>query len=249
MSQASGTALTRFNAVRHGILSKHTVLPWEDADDYAALLAALSEEYAPTGPTEEHLVEELAGVIWRKRRLRMAEASAARRGLDHVRQFGESAARAALAHLGTTGKADWIADAIASTPESRAADLADLDADEAMTRDAIAILAADQGGAYEAALNAIRDDTREWWLDSVQGEPDAAGLLRFLEGPVAKLFKTHRRALETQPYLQEQAIGDAFDGVMVNRMTRYETHLDRKLERTLTMLIKLRDLRPDVIEA
>jgi hypothetical protein len=29
---------TRFNALRHGILSRYTVLPWEDEADYQALL-------------------------------------------------------------------------------------------------------------------------------------------------------------------------------------------------------------------
>ena len=27
-------ALVRFNATRHGVLSRYTVLPWEDADEY-----------------------------------------------------------------------------------------------------------------------------------------------------------------------------------------------------------------------
>src|SRR4030095_8876633 len=81
-SEASSTELTRFNALRHGVLSRHTVLPWEDADEYQALVAALVAEHAPQGPTEEHLVEEGAGILWRKRRLRLAEAAAHRRGLD-----------------------------------------------------------------------------------------------------------------------------------------------------------------------
>ena len=51
-------------------------------DKYHALVAALVSEHAPQGPTEEHLVEELAGVLWRKRRLRLAEAAAHRRGLN-----------------------------------------------------------------------------------------------------------------------------------------------------------------------
>jgi len=54
---------SRFNAVRHGVLSEHTVLPWEDKEEYAALLDDLVEEYAPRGPTEYHLVGEIAGVI------------------------------------------------------------------------------------------------------------------------------------------------------------------------------------------
>ncbi len=50
----------RFNALRHGVLSRYTVLPWEDAEEYRSLLEALVTEHEPKGPTEEHLVEELA---------------------------------------------------------------------------------------------------------------------------------------------------------------------------------------------
>ncbi len=81
-AETGGTEITRFNALRHGVLSRYTVLPWEDADEYRTLVAALVAEHAPQGPTEEHLVEELAGVLWRKRRLRLAEAAAHRRGLE-----------------------------------------------------------------------------------------------------------------------------------------------------------------------
>ena len=74
--ETDGTKITRFNALRHGVLSRYTVLPWEDANEYQALVAALVAERALQGPTEEHLVEELAGILWRKRRLRLAEAAA-----------------------------------------------------------------------------------------------------------------------------------------------------------------------------
>ena len=70
-----GYNASRFNALRHGVLSVHTVLPWEDKAEYEALLNALVEEHVPHGPTEEHLVEEIAGVFWRKGRLRLAEAA------------------------------------------------------------------------------------------------------------------------------------------------------------------------------
>ena len=57
-AETGGTDVTRFNALRHGVLSRYAVLPWEDADEYHALVAALAAEHAPQGPTEEHLVEE-----------------------------------------------------------------------------------------------------------------------------------------------------------------------------------------------
>ncbi len=69
---------TRFNAVKHAVLSRYTVLPWDDAGEYEGLFSALVEEHMPEGPTETHLVEEVAGIFWRKRRLRLAEASAIR---------------------------------------------------------------------------------------------------------------------------------------------------------------------------
>src|SRR5271168_1190464 len=70
-AETVGTKITRFNALRHGVLSRYIVLPWEDADEYHGLLDSLVAEHAPQGPTEEHLVEELAGALWRKLWLRL----------------------------------------------------------------------------------------------------------------------------------------------------------------------------------
>jgi hypothetical protein len=57
-AEGGGYKIARFNALRHGVLSRYTVLPWEDEGEYRALLDALVAEHAPQGPTEEHLVEE-----------------------------------------------------------------------------------------------------------------------------------------------------------------------------------------------
>src|SRR5215204_1276727 len=97
-SKTEGYQVTRFNALKHGVLSHDTVLPWENESEYHALLAALIAEHRPQGPTEEHLVEELAGVMWRKRRLRLAEAAAHHRGLQTIAR-GRDPVAAALAHL------------------------------------------------------------------------------------------------------------------------------------------------------
>jgi hypothetical protein len=55
-AKIGGAEITRFNALRHGVLSRYTVLPWEDAAEYRDLVASLVAEHAPHGPTEEHLV-------------------------------------------------------------------------------------------------------------------------------------------------------------------------------------------------
>src|SRR5208282_794262 len=99
-------------------LSRHTVLTWEDASEYRALLDALVAEHAPDGPTEEHLVEELAGIIWRKCRLRLAELAVYREKLrndatgyntpEHI------AGAALLPHTGTARHRADISRALAT---------------------------------------------------------------------------------------------------------------------------------------
>src|SRR5438046_10245111 len=123
LNETSGTEITRFNALRHGVLSRYTVLPWEDAGEYCALLAALVAEHSPQGPTEEHLVEELAGILWRKRRLRLAEAAAHRRGLADTLEPYRKTVEAALVHLGVPGPAERAANAIRGSGVDTAAEV------------------------------------------------------------------------------------------------------------------------------
>ena len=65
-AKAIGYDGSKYNALKHGVLSKYTVMHWENRDDYDSLVSSLIDEYKPTNATEEHLVEELAGIIWRK---------------------------------------------------------------------------------------------------------------------------------------------------------------------------------------
>ena len=141
-AETTGTETTRFNALRHGVLSRYTVLPWEDADEYEALVASLAAEHQPRGPTEEHLVEELAGVLWRKRRVRLAEAAAHRRGLEKSFSSYRETAKAALAHITSADKSADVSEAVRISPEDTEEELRDLYDDEAMTQRALEILGA-----------------------------------------------------------------------------------------------------------
>jgi hypothetical protein len=251
----AGTDITRFNALRHGVLSRYTVLPWEDADEYQEIVAALVAEHAPQGPTEEHLVEEIAGVMWRKRRVRLAEAAAHRRGLDGTLAPYRETVRAALVHLDTTGQSERVVDAIRATAANTEDDMADMAADEAMTRRALDLLGSKRNDAYEAALAALREDTQEWWADILAGNPDEMeegeepatadieGLRGFLEGEVLPWFENRKKELANRPLIRQQAFGEALDPDKLDALGRYEVHLDRKFERMLAMLLRLKDVR------
>ncbi len=92
----------RFDAIRHGVLSRHIAMPWEDRAAFEEILRGLLVEHQPQGPTAYHLVEDLAEVIWRKRRLLQAEGAAIRQKLYGVGQTqgAERVAKFALAHEG-----------------------------------------------------------------------------------------------------------------------------------------------------
>jgi hypothetical protein len=254
-NEASGTEITRFNALRHGVLSRYTVLPWEDSGEYCALLAALAAEHAPQGPTEEHLVEELAGILWRKRRLRLAEAASYRRGLEDTLEPYRKTVKAALVHLDTNDPAERVVDAIRANVMDTQEDLREMEDDEAMTRRTLNLLGSRRNDAYEAALAALREDTQAWWADMLARDPDeldkdekpaiasAESLRCFLEAEVLPWFENRKTELANRPLIREQAFGEALDPDKLERLGRYEVHLDRKLERMLTMLLRLKDLR------
>ena len=121
------------------------------------------------------------------------------------------------------------------------------------------LLGSRRNDAYEAALAVLREDTKDWWADVLARDPDdieegeepatadVEGLRRFLEGEVQDWFENRKKELANRPLIREQAFGEALDPDKLDRLGRYEVHLDRKLERMLTMLLRLKDLRQGAV--
>ena len=90
----------RLNAVKHGILSKEAVLPHESKDEFEDLLAQYEADFVPANATENTLVEELATIVWRKKRLLKAENAKINNGLssalNHSQRLLNSAAPLSL---------------------------------------------------------------------------------------------------------------------------------------------------------
>src|SRR5215472_1446731 len=70
------------NAITHGIFSSVTVLPSESRRVYQSLQKELQESLNPVGGAEELLVEKLASIAWRQRRLLAAESAEIRRSSE-----------------------------------------------------------------------------------------------------------------------------------------------------------------------
>ena len=73
-------------ALRHGLTAQQVVLAVEDPAQFDALRDDLHEEFGPCGPTGERLVEQLASLLWRLRRVPVFEAAVLDRRLSIYRQ-------------------------------------------------------------------------------------------------------------------------------------------------------------------
>jgi hypothetical protein len=264
--------LSRLNATRHGILSREPVLPWEDPEEYENLHLALRQEHEPVGPTEEYLVEEIAGIIWRKGRLVQAENSAFRDGyrsaliLNSLRiaESGVLDARRLIRayslpmgglqemFLGalTVGQENsdyalYLDEILAMNPEEAAQELEKVRKHIQGCQQARNILTTQGSEAYQLALDTLSAPIRNCWEDEVGEEEDnprPEDLGKFLDVTIAEL-KTHESLLTHHRDILAQAQGESLRPAYLERLSRYETSLNRRMERTLAMLLSLQDRR------
>ena len=233
--------------MQHGILSRYTVLAHEDADEYRALLSALREEHQPAAATEAHLVEELATIIWRKRRVLLAEGAKINEGLkDAALDAKRVIPAAAPFELGLSGAGTDLRDLMPMTLDEVAERLKSAELDLAAGRKAAAILRKGGANAYEKARRALIPESRGWWDEHVADEEHPAtaeGLAEFLRESLEPIC--HRLVQEARftPAIKAQTLGEGLQVHRLETLTRYETHLDRKFERTLAMLLKMKELR------
>ena len=242
-----GYEAVRFNAMKHGILSRYTVLSHENHADYESLVNSLMEEHLPAGATEQHLIEELASVIWRKRRVLQAEGATINQGLKVSARSAKTVIPAAAPfEMGLSGENTDIRNLMDLTPEDVADSQQfarhDLDA----TNKAGAILRKGGDRAYDKALRALLPDSREWWETHVEEEAftaDADGLATFIQEHLEPVCHRQEKEARHHEAIVNQTIGEGLNAYKLEKLSRYETHLDRKFERALAMLLKLKDLR------
>lgn len=264
-----GYDASKYNALKHGVLSKHTVMHWENREDYDALLASLRTEHDPQGVTEEHLVAELAAVIWRKMRLRHAEKATLQSSLEHNidrdSRYGDndSAKDALLATSSQIEGFDTRAIVLSNQEESRE--------ELVQTKKYLkCCLTAEQillkTNSYEQGLTALhKNDQDEWQNEWLNNEPESEdeeeheeyendeeevkysttveSLMSYVN-IAKKHYEKLIYKLENSEKVKQQVLGKSFFSEnQMNKFTKYENHLDKKFEKSLGMLLKLKELR------
>lgn len=244
---AASYEAVRFNAMKHGILSRLAVLAHEDHAEFNDLLAALLNEHQPAGMTERHLIEELATIIWRKRRVLLAEGAKINEGLkDAALDAKRVIPAAAPFELGLSGAGTDLRDLMPLTLDEVAERQRDAQHDLAATEKAAAMLRRGSANAYEKALRVLLPESRDWWQEYVKDEEypaTAEGLAEFIRGHLEPLCLNTEKEARHHEAIKAQALGEGLQVHRLETLTRYETHLDRKFERTLAMLLKMKELR------
>ena len=247
LAMAGNYEPVRFNAMKHGILSKLAVLAHEDHAEFADLLAALLDEHRPAGMTERHLIEELATIIWRKRRVLLAEGARINEGLKSAANSSKSVmSSAAPFQRGMVDENTDVRDLLDLTPEGIAEIQKNAALDLAATKKAVAILRKGGPNAYSKARRALIQESRAWWDEHVDDESHPAtakGLAEFIRETLEPICYRMEREARFTPAIKSQILGEGLQASRLEPLNRYETHLDRKFERTLAMLLKLKDLR------
>jgi len=99
---AQGKAASSRNALKHGLLSRQPLLADEDPAEYDALAVALFVQLSPAPGVEELIVHDVAGLVWRLRRLQRVETALYAVGssapvLEALRRSGETDAAVGVA--------------------------------------------------------------------------------------------------------------------------------------------------------
>lgn len=237
----------RFNATKHGILSRLVVLAHENHAEFDDLLAALIDEHRPAGMTERHLIEELASIIWRKRRVLLAEGAKINEGLKTAMNSPKLVMPAAAPfQRGLSGEHVDLRELLDATPEEITERQQEATDDLVATQKAAAILQKGAANAYQKSRRALISDSRDWWDSCVAEEEyseSAEGLGDFISEKLEPLCLRMLQEAEFAPAIKAQTLGEGIQAHRLEKLNRYETHLDRKFERTLAMLLKLKDLR------
>ena len=78
----AGKQRSKHNALKYGIFAKNVLLKGESQSEFDSLLNGLLNDLRPEGTLEELLVEKLAALAWRHRRLFLAESAEIRKSME-----------------------------------------------------------------------------------------------------------------------------------------------------------------------
>ncbi len=261
-----GKQRSKRNALKHGIFSSVAVLKGESPAECQSLLKGLRESCQPGNKLEELLVDKLAEISWRHRRLIIAEAAEIQKNVQfmkwdqehqHREEAEEIGSSSALAYEGGLIRKIQNPNVLNRCLELLAELYEDFEADSFTETDS-EVLKTIYGEADGRRLNEnLYDEYLRWFYVAGVSIVERHGrgysspeeckqiVLKRIDEEIRRL-KRHRKAraaIEADRIKLEALCRSVPEPGVLDRLLRYEAHLERAFDRNLSQLERMQRAR------
>jgi hypothetical protein len=109
----------------------------------------------------------------------------------------------------------------------------------------------DKKCGYNKAVAALSEDIKDWWegeleesTGCIEYKKTSDSLREFLDYKVRSDCKNKLEQVRYNDKIKNHLLGRSYQpDAKIQEFVRYEVHLDRKMERVLTVLIRLQEIR------
>ncbi|MHB8557889.1 MAG: hypothetical protein ACYDCU_07195 [Candidatus Acidiferrales bacterium] len=262
-----GKERSKHNAAKHGIFSKAALLKDESKADFDSLLSGLRKDFDPEGTLEDVLVEKLATLLWRYRRLIVAEGAEVRNKVEFLewdqqnRQFDEAERIEKSSQFGSSaglirkienpGVLEWCLDFLLELRERIAKDGFDEERDREVLDKIYGSPASSRfhGSLFRDyfvwLLTARASDEERQSEGFATPEECQQSFVCSIDTEIRrlKLYRKEHAAVEASRAKLEALRQNVPDSAGLDRLLRYEASLERSFDRTLKQLERLQRMR------
>jgi len=266
-STPEGKAKSKFNATTHGIFSSVVVLKGETRAEYESLLRGLWRDRQPQGRLEEILVEKLAMILWRHRRLLVSEGGEILKSYQCLIWDQSHQLQDAVTKIASSSKSENKNGLFWDVSNLRVLDqclqllgrLRDgIERDEFRPERDYPILNKIYGLTESTYEGATLLGSYAKWLEASEvpedlltrkrlPSPDGCRdeMLREIDIEIKRLKRIpeERRAIQTELTRLEMVRRAIPEGPELERLLRYEASLERAFDRTMAQLERLQRIR------
>jgi hypothetical protein len=258
---------TKFNATTHGIFSGVVILKGESRAHYESILSGLHQVFQPQGTLEDILVDKLTTILWRHRRLILADCGEflnnAKIHSSDLKKHGQEEIEQVEASIRQYSKDGLIQSISKPAILDRCLELlADVHKrfqdDETASPEDCAILRKIYGLTDEDHGPETLLDTYAHFLEFMEAPKDlrhteiymstlisSKDVLRKIEAEISRLeqFKISQRPSQLEQGRVEVLRVSINEGAGLERLIRYEASLERAFDRTLAQLERVQRMR------
>ena len=250
-----GKRRSSMNALKHGMLSEHLILEGENRSDFDKLHHGLRCDFQPQGAMESYLVEHLAVLIWRRRRIVVAESGMISRSPGFVGLFGRPTSELPRPFLLSTCFKDRSTQGAARLGLVRQAigmlfelhrNLAKRGFDSA---EDLRTLQSIYGGRGVLSSATFCHEFMKRLDSGCSGEGEPTTVQKLVDEAIQLTLEENRRLMNllreetSKDIVQTSHASTILSQFELDRMLRYETHISREFERTLCQLGRLQGER------